>query len=430
MSIRSDRWDLGPRGRELSAEEVWQRLGQWESGRDEQSRTLLIEGHLYLVRISMERLFPSLPTWVIPADLYQAGAMGLVRAVDEWDPTRGVQFRTWLIERIRWDLLEHVRQADRLTREQRSRLKRLERAEESVLSRGEKPTLETLLRETGWTEDKLISARGLRGLGPPLSLEEVRAALEGGDSEEAFSLGDALGDDGPDLMARAMARDLTRRVRRAMDSLPQRSRDVLRRHYALGEPLNAIARSFGLPGRCGCELHHAALGLLRRALARGPASPLSEPLGPEMTPNDRHLLFDDDRNRAKLFDSDGHLLWACPMQNSTVNQGSFGHNGNCPRGEFRLGDSIDLHSPAFGYHFTPVEDYGEHREMARWGRSGIGIHGGGTGLPDPFADRQGWMRTHGCLRVQNRDNARLVSENRSVRHAGGVIYLTVMGRPE
>jgi RHS repeat-associated protein len=34
---------------------------------------------------------------------------------------------------------------------------------------------------------------------------------------------------------------------------------------------------------------------------------------------------------------------------------------------------------------------------------GRDIHGGGTGLPNPFAARQGWMRTHGCTRGQNED---------------------------
>lgn len=38
---------------------------------------------------------------------------------------------------------------------------------------------------------------------------------------------------------------------------------------------------------------------------------------------------------------------------------------------------------------------------------GRDIHGGGSDLPDPFADYQGWEPTYGCLRMQNKDGQEL-----------------------
>ena len=38
---------------------------------------------------------------------------------------------------------------------------------------------------------------------------------------------------------------------------------------------------------------------------------------------------------------------------------------------------------------------------------GRDIHGGGSGLSDPFARRQGWIPTYGCLRMQNEDGEEL-----------------------
>jgi len=35
------------------------------------------------------------------------------------------------------------------------------------------------------------------------------------------------------------------------------------------------------------------------------------------------------------------------------------------------------------------------------------IHGGGSSLPDPYAPRQGWLCTYGCLRMQNEDGEEL-----------------------
>lgn len=53
---------------------------------------------------------------------------------------------------------------------------------------------------------------------------------------------------------------------------------------------------------------------------------------------------------------------------------------------------------------------------------GRGIHGGGTGLDDPFAWAQGWMPTHGCGRMQNGDLMTLVS---LMRAEGGAVDMEV-----
>ncbi len=53
---------------------------------------------------------------------------------------------------------------------------------------------------------------------------------------------------------------------------------------------------------------------------------------------------------------------------------------------------------------------------------GRDIHGGGSGLPDPFAPRQGWVPTHGCLRMQNVDGEEL---SRRIIDAGNAVELEV-----
>ena len=65
--------------------------------------------------------------------------------------------------------------------------------------------------------------------------------------------------------------------------------------------------------------------------------------------------------------------------------------------------------PAAGPHRNLPVPYGpndllltDDTERGRW------LHGGGTGLPDPLAPYQGWMPTHGCTRLQNKDIQELV----------------------
>lgn len=51
------------------------------------------------------------------------------------------------------------------------------------------------------------------------------------------------------------------------------------------------------------------------------------------------------------------------------------------------------------------------------------IHGGGSGLPDPYADYQGWVPTYGCLRMQNADGVLL---SRMIIDSGNSVVLTVV----
>lgn len=56
---------------------------------------------------------------------------------------------------------------------------------------------------------------------------------------------------------------------------------------------------------------------------------------------------------------------------------------------------------------------------------GRDIHGGGSGLPDPYAARQGWVPTWGCLRMQNEDGIELCGLINEAQDAGVEVSLHV-----
>lgn len=145
----------------------------------------------------------------------------------------------------------------------------------------------------------------------------------------------------------------------------------------------------------------------------------------KLGPNDLHLLYYGDHTPAKLFDHSGQLLQALEMRNRTVRNGTLFHWGRCPPGTFKLAAPVKTHAPAFGFWFVPVVDTGPLGPMRQFKRRGIGIHGGGSGLADPYANEQGWVVTHGCLRSQNRALAVLVHHIQVCQSDGGTCWLTV-----
>jgi hypothetical protein len=98
----------------------------------------------------------------------------------------------------------------------------------------------------------------------------------------------------------------------------------------------------------------------------------------------------------------------------------YGFDCKAPPGDFGLGDpqscatrnpdgTVTIHNStpptwdkAYGCWFTPLVD--TNGLEAAHGRAGIAFHGGGSDAPDPFALKQGWYVTEGCIRLQNVDN--------------------------
>lgn len=75
-------------------------------------------------------------------------------------------------------------------------------------------------------------------------------------------------------------------------------------------------------------------------------------------------------------------------------------------------DAQMCNGPAYGCFYIHTGDY-----------RGRDIHGGGSGLPDPYANRQGWVPTYGCLRMQNVDGVELSYD---IINAGNDVVLTVV----
>ena len=141
--------------------------------------------------------------------------------------------------------------------------------------------------------------------------------------------------------------------------------------------------------------------------------------------NDLHAIFDRGARTLKVWDVNHQCVLSCEARNRTTVDGQYGHDGNCPPGEFIFGMPIAMGSVPFGPYFIPILDYGANHAMKDHGRSGIGAHGGGSGLAQPFAPRQGWQVTHGCWRLQNEDLDALVKLLNAAHADGGVCYVTV-----
>ena len=95
-------------------------------GSADKNRDALIEAHLPQVKFIAERLAAKLPAWVDLNDLIGAGMLGLLDAVDKFDPAKGVMFKTYAEMRVRGAILDSLRDLDWAPRSMRRRAREVE----------------------------------------------------------------------------------------------------------------------------------------------------------------------------------------------------------------------------------------------------------------------------------------------------------------
>ena len=138
-------------------------------------RNALVEIYQGLVAESVRRFSARLPRSVDTGDLHTAANVGLIAAIESFDPRRGVPFESYCELRVRGALLDELRSQDWLPRPWRARLERHKRAVESLRSRhSREPSESELALELGLSLDdyRTIFTSGLLGApaGGPSSL--------------------------------------------------------------------------------------------------------------------------------------------------------------------------------------------------------------------------------------------------------------------
>jgi len=145
---------------------------------DKAAREALIEGNLRLVLSVIQRFDKRGES---PDDLFQVGCIGLMKAINNFDPTKQVRFSTYGVPMIAGEVRRYLRDnsAIRVSRSLRDVAYRVLQCKESLLTRlGREPTLEEIAKELELTVQEVSEA--LDAVCAPVSLYEP-VYTDGGD---------------------------------------------------------------------------------------------------------------------------------------------------------------------------------------------------------------------------------------------------------
>lgn len=228
------------------------------SSRSPEARARLVETYLPLVRYLAERMATTLPASVEADDLASMGTFGLLEAIDRFDPSRGVQFKTFCTRRVRGAILDRLRSDDWVPRLVRMRASLVERTLRRLYSElGREPTAPEMASALGLSVAAFERLRQEASPGALLSLGA--AAHQGG--EPGASLADVLGDKRcADPLAGPQRQDVRAMLLR---DLAPRERVVMEAYYWEGLGMRQIAEMLCLTESRVCQIHGAVIARLR-----------------------------------------------------------------------------------------------------------------------------------------------------------------------
>jgi RNA polymerase sigma-B factor len=253
---------------------------QGVSGRPQEARARLIEEHMGLVRSVAQRYARGGEP---VDDLVQVGAIGLIKAIDRFEPSRGHELRAVAVPAIEGEIRHHLRDHGPLVRPPRpvrELATRVRRAQVELGAReGRLPSPAELAEEVGASEQEVVQALQSRQPAVPLEPEHAPAAP------------DDLADERALLAA-------------GMSVLSDRERRILELRYFEDRSQADIAREVGLSQAHVSRLIHRALDRMRAAVVEE---------GAEAYPRDQMAIREVQEREPQQATHSGRLLVRMPQ---------------------------------------------------------------------------------------------------------------------
>jgi RNA polymerase sigma-B factor len=258
------------RRRPISRTEIRKLFAHFQKTRDRSTRDALILAHenlaVYLAAKFADRGEPL-------EDLVQVARIGVINAVDRYDPSRGVEFSTFATPTIVGEIRRHFRDklwSIHVPRRLRELNRALMRSVETLSQRfGRSPTIEELAEESGAPFDVVLEALEAGRAYTPVSLDAETGEEEG----RTGVLLEALGGEDPHLA------HLEERVTLewALAKLPDRERELVTLRYTERLSQSQIARRLRVSQMHVSRLQRSALARLRHLIASASETPPPPP---------------------------------------------------------------------------------------------------------------------------------------------------------
>lgn len=242
--------------------ELWE---QFKATQDPALRQQLILRYAPLVKYVVGRMAIGLPGMLDSEDIISHATIGMIEAIERFDPGRGLKFETYAIQRIRGSALDAIRRLGIHHRGSRRKMEEIDAAINLLEQRhGRMPGDVEVAEYLGMTleqyERELVEAS--------LVVVPLDTPVWASSDDESLPLYEVIEDEKtPDPVAEAERAEMRVALAKALNELPERERQLISLYYHDELTLREISRVFEISESRVCQLHAKAILKLRRSLS-------------------------------------------------------------------------------------------------------------------------------------------------------------------
>jgi RNA polymerase sigma factor for flagellar operon FliA len=251
------------RVKEIELKELWSR---YKKSGDEKARERLVLAYSPLVKFVAGRMSSGLPAHIEEADLISYGLLGLIGAIERFEPEREIKFETFAVARIKGSIIDELRSLDWVPRSVRAKAREIEAAH-SKLERelGRTPTDDEVSSALGVSMDDFQESLLQISNSSLVALDELWAVSDA--SGDQVSLLDTMKDPSAVDPARELGvSELKDRLAHAISRLPEREKLVVALYYYENLTLREIGEVLGVTESRVSQLHTKAVLRLKARL--------------------------------------------------------------------------------------------------------------------------------------------------------------------
>jgi len=254
---------MDTRRREIDLKELWK---SYKKSGDERAREKLVLAYSPLVKFVAGRMSTGLPAHIEESDLISYGLLGLIGAIERFEPERQIKFETFAVSRIKGSIIDELRSLDWVPRSVRARAREIEAAQVKLEHElGRAPSDAELAEKLEMTVEALQESLMQIANSTVVALDELWTVSDS--SVDQVSLLDTMKDPNAVDPAKELGvSELKDRLANAIARLPEREKLVIALYYYENLTLREIGEVLGVTESRVSQLHTKAVLRLKSRL--------------------------------------------------------------------------------------------------------------------------------------------------------------------